>query len=183
MRIYRKFLVLFVVIAALATSSCRKMFEMNQPIEDKTEYSSIYPMGGEWYVTYQFEHPDGVSGIGDWYGVGHVPLFTYNTADESTTEMWINDDGNFWETKFKVPINLNSLTFGSNDSIQSSFDYGDYDVKVLVKNGKIIKNGGKSPSGVASDSIYFEISYGDDDPGVFYQVSGIRRTGFLEDEY
>jgi len=167
------------VLGILSISSCTKMFEINQPKEVPTEYSSISPMSGEWFVTYKFDNGSGV--IDDYYGVGHVQCYTYNTADESTSEMWVKDD-DFWATTFKAPINLEAKTFSSTDSLESSYDHGSYDIKVLVSNGKIITDGGTSPSGVTSDSIYFEIQY-EDDPGVVYYVSGIRRTGFLDDEY
>jgi hypothetical protein len=180
MKKLKNILFVVVVLGLLSLTSCTKLFEWNQPKEVETEYSSIHPMGGEWYVVNRFDDGSGV--FDDYYGIGHTPLFTYNTADESTDEMWINDDGNFWSYTLKCPINLDAMTFGSADSLQSSYDHGAYDIKVVVQNGKIIKDGGTSPSGVKSDSIYFEIQF-EDDPGNVWQISGIRRTGFIEDEY
>ena len=179
MKKLKNILLVAVILSALSLSSCSKLFEWNQPKEVEQENSSIYPMGGEWYVTYTFDDGSGV--IDDYYGAGTGTLITYNTADESTTEMWMHDDY-FWATTYKVPINLGAQTFSSTDSLESSFDHGSYDIKVLVSNGKIIEDGGTSPSGVASDSIYFEIQY-EDDPGVVYYISGIRRTGVLDDEH
>jgi len=54
--------------------------------------------------------------------------------------------------------------------------------KIVVKNGKIVKNGGQSTSGVITDSISFEIEFSDE-PGVVYKAEGTRKTGFLEDEH
>lgn len=54
--------------------------------------------------------------------------------------------------------------------------------KVAVKNGKIVKNGGFSTSGVVTDSISFEIELSDE-PGVVYKAVGTSKTGFLEDEH
>jgi hypothetical protein len=177
MKKLKNILFVAVVLSALSLSSCSKLFEWNQPKEVPTEYSSVYPMGGEWWVVNRVD--DG-SGVFVDAGNGYTALFTYNTAAESTNEMWISDAGNFWWYTLKCPINLDAKTFGSADSLQSSYNHGAYDIKVLVQNGKIITDGANNPSGVKSDSIYFEIQF-EDDPGTVYQISGKRRTGFLED--
>jgi hypothetical protein len=54
-----------------------------------------------------------------------------------------------------------------------------------VQQGKVLLKEGRSTSGVVTDSIYFEVSFDDDTPayGTTYIVSGVRRTGFLEDEH
>ncbi len=62
-----------------------------------------------------------------------------------------------------------------------------YDIKVLVRNGKVIKDVSLRPSGTIADSIYFELWFEDLEgetgiAGDTLIVSGYRRTGFLEDE-
>ena len=169
-----------VIVLLLSISSCSKLYEMNQQDEPEIEYSVVWPMSGEWYVNYRFDDGDG--NIGDWYSVGTVPLFTYNTAAEDINKMWISDAGNFWTYTVKTPLNLDAKTFSGTDLVSTADYDGLYDIKINITNGKVIKDGGISTSGVVTDSIYFEIEY-EDDPGTIYQCSGVRRTGFLEDEY
>lgn len=83
-------------------------------------------------------------------------------------------------------MDLSSKTFGSTDTLVSYIE--DYDIKVLVRNGRIIEDAVTTASGVVADSIYFEVWFEDlegatgiADDKLF--VSGYRRTGFLEDEH
>ncbi len=169
------------LLVLFAFSSCTKIYEMNQPDEPDIEYSAIWPMSGEWWVTYKFD--DGAGNIGDWYGVGYTQLFTYNTANEDKDKMWINDQGNFWTYTIKTPLNLGAMSFSGTDLVSTAFWSGEpYDIKISIQNGQVIPDGGKSTSGVTTDSIYFEIIF-EDDPSTTYICSGVRRTGFLEDEH
>lgn len=176
-----KILIALVAILIIGTTGCTKLYEMNQPEEPEVEYSAIWPLSGEWWVVYRFD--DGNGNIDDWYSVGYTPLFTYNTADEDTDKMWISDGGNFWWYTIKSNCNVDGLSFTGTDLV-STYDTGDgiYDIKCNITNGKVIEDGGKSTSGIVTDSIYFEIEF-EDDPGTIYQCSGVRRTGFLEDEH
>lgn len=153
-------------------SSCEFFHDVNKQDEPEIEYSSTFPISGEWYV--QFDHET----LGeDPNGAGLVPLFTYNTAADDGRNIWLSDDGNFWDFKVKIECDVKSLSFGTADSVANV----SYDVNVLLQNGKIIKNASLQPSGVYMDSIYFEVAFGDED-GKFL-VSGFRRSGFLEDEH
>ncbi len=71
------------------------------------------------------------------------------------------------------------MTFAGQDLINA---VEDYDIAIQVMNGKIILDGGKSTSGLVTDSIYFELEF-EDDPGTIYTAAGVRRTGYLEDEH
>ncbi len=172
-----------VLIAAvlLSVTSCTKLYEMNQPKEKEVEYSAVWPLAGEWWVVYRFDNGSGV--LDDYYGVGHTQLLTYNTAAEDNNKLWISDAGNFWTYTTKANCNVDAATFSGTD-VQNTADNGGalYDIKMTITDGKVIKDGGKSASGVVCDSIYFKIEYADD-PGTIYHCSGVRRTGFLEDEY
>lgn len=149
------------------------MYELNQPKEQEVEYSAVWPLAGEWWVNYE---------SGD-YISGYTPLFTYNTAGEDTDKLWISDNGNWWTYTVKSGCSVDAKTF-SGTNLVSTADGGDavYDIEVQITNGKVIVDGGKSTSGVVCDSIYFEVEF-EDDPGTVYQCSGVRRTGFLEDEH
>jgi hypothetical protein len=144
------------------------------------EESKVVKLAGEWYVHY--DHP--VYGADPW-GVGYTSLITYNTAVDDGQEIWINDQGNFWTYQVKIPVDVANLTFGSADTVINSID--GYDIKVLVRNGKITEKVSVRPSGAVADSIYFELWFEDLEdatglPSDTLIVSGYRRTGFLEDE-
>jgi hypothetical protein len=141
--------------------------------------TAVEEMSGKWTVVY-----DHSSYGADPFGVGKSQIYTYNTADNSTTEMWLFDDANFWYYKVKVPINLENKTFGTSDTLVNNID--GYEIKVIVRNGKIIENGAVPPSGLPVDSIYFELWFEDlvDYTGIpndTLLVSGYRYTGWPED--
>ena len=148
---------LFIAALLISLTSCSKMYDMNQPKDPVVEHSVVWPLSGEWYVTYQFENPDGTSGVGDWDEVGYTTITTYNTSDESSSKFWIADYDNFWNYKVKSDCNVGSKSFSSADSLGNQVTTNP--LKINIKNGKVIEDGGKSPSGVISDSIYFEIEY------------------------
>ena len=108
-------------------------------------------------------------------------IYTFNRADNGTTQMWLSDQNTYWAFKFLVDINYDALTF-STDSV-------DYDAdgtgKAAVKNGKILLGAAKNLHGMPTDSIVFEIGFNDDNyPGRYgfdhYRVEGIKHSGFTE---
>jgi len=132
------------------------------------EYGSIGDkLPGEWYVTYSLAGAD---------QDGYSKLMTYNGADNSTSKMWIDDLENFWGMKAYINCDPVANTFSATaaDEIYNG-------ITVDIKNGKIILGGGRTAAGNVTDSIYMEVTYSDN-PTNLYIVSGIRRTGFLEDE-
>ena len=144
------------------------------------EESAVVALAGEWYVHY--DHP--VYGA-DPFGAGYTSIITYNTSADDGQEIWLNDLGNFWTYQVKIPADVADLTFGSTDTVINHID--GYDIKILVRNGKIIEHASTRPSGAVADSIYFELWFEDleDATGIASDtliVSGYRRTGFLEDE-
>lgn len=163
-----------VVFLMLAIMGCDKKDDF------VNEQSGVVELAGEWYVHY--DHP--VYGA-DPFGYGYTSIITYNTSADDGKEIWISDQGNFWTYQVKIPANVTSLSFGSQDTVINHID--GYDIKVLVRNGKIIKNASKRQSGAIADSIYFELWFEDLEGSTEIAndtllVSGFRRTGFLEDE-
>lgn len=131
--------------------------------------SSTHDFDGDWWVEHSL----------DGHGYGIATLQTYNTAANDGKEIWITDDGNFWDYKVKCPVNKTDLTFGGVDLANTA-----YASKVTIKDGKILKNAAHSPSGAVVDSIYYKVSFDDDEaPGIFYEVKGIMKTGFEEDAH
>lgn len=140
-------------------------------------------MAGEWYVVADAVDENGeiVYKDEDLFGIGYFHLDTYNLASNSTTEMWINDNGNFWDFKNKINIDLKDLTFSISDAQNEA-----YDSKVTIEDGKILLGAATTPSGMPADSIVFTVTFNDDDyPEAYgyygYRVSGYRYTGFEAD--
>lgn len=141
-------------------------------------------LAGEWYVTVvAVDENDGVLYEDeDLYGIGHFLLDTYNTSSNSDTEMWIDDNTNFWEFKTKIKVDLATQTFQATDA-QNEY----YDCKVTISNGKILYGAATTPSKMPADSIVFNVTFNDDDnveAGYWhaYRISGYRYTGFKNDD-
>jgi hypothetical protein len=138
-------------------------------------------LSGEWFVNYDHD----VFG-NDPFGVGYTRILTSTTASQSATDLIITDEENFWDYRVKARMDIAAKTFGSPDTLISYVD--GYDIKVLIRNGKIIEDAVTTASGVVADSIYFEVWFEDLEgatgiPNDILKVSGYRRTGFLEDEH
>jgi len=155
--------ILFAMVVALG--AC----DPNDTIEDYTiEHTSVGEMlAGEWYVTYTLD--------GDVWA-SNSKISTFNTAADNGTEMWLDDDKNFWGLKSVVNCNTENNTF----SVEAA-DELYFGITVNIKNGKVLPGAGTTAAGNVTDSIYMEVEYSDQ-PGTFI-VSGVRRTGFLEDEH
>lgn len=108
-------------------------------------------------------------------------IYTFNKADNSTTQMWLDDQNTYWAFRFLVNIDYNAKTF--------SCAATDYDAAgsgtAVVKNGKIMLGAAKNLHGMPTDSIAFEISFDDDNyPAKYgfdhYLVAGTKHSGFTE---
>ncbi len=139
--------------------------------DEKEDYeqinSQVVDAAGEWWI--KFSKAD--------YETGYLKVWTFNTADDLATEMWISDEGNWKDIKFKCPVNISALTFGG-----SNLDNVNSESIVEVTNGKIEIGAGLSTTGVVTDKISFEIKFSDE-PGIVYTAEGTRKTGFIEDEH
>lgn len=153
-----KFLALPVV--ALVLFACEPTF--------KKEYSWAYPIAGDWMIT-AYDKADGSQQSNPFEMRAYNPSF-------GTDSIWIDDyattgsNGNFWSYKFKVAVNMAAKTFQA-DSTTNALP--GYDIKIVVKNGKIIGN----------DSLYMEVNFWDDpaDGGTTFILTGHREIGY--DEY
>ena len=106
-------------------------------------------------------------------------MYTYNTAANVPTEMWLEDGGNFWDYKVRVNVDYNARTFTTNDFVENT----SYDCGVRITEGKIMEGAATTPSGMPADSIVYMIQFDDDPNGLTYKVSGFRRTGFPNDDF
>lgn len=127
-------------------------------------------MANEWWVTLD------QGGVQDASGYGHFKIATYNTSANDDS-IWIDDFQNGWEVKFKAKADYSNLTFAASNAVN---EY--YAITVNVTDGKILPNAGHSKSGNVVDSIHMQIEFSDD-PGTIYEMNGVARTRFAEDDY
>ncbi|MCD7721602.1 MAG: hypothetical protein LUI09_05170 [Prevotellaceae bacterium] len=150
--------------------------------KDEPGGTATEALAGEWYVTYDAVDADGNLIEQDIYGMGHTKVYTYNTAENTSTTLYVDDQGEFWEYKVRVNCDVGSLTFSSTGSVPNEY----YDCNVLIEDGKILKGAATNPHGTAADSIVFYVTF-DDDPYIGYiydklRVTGYRYTGLASDD-
>jgi hypothetical protein len=147
--------------------SCQKM-------EYDQQFSSTYPISGEWSVKY--EYPDGSGGK---VIAGPYLIYAFNTSF-SKDSIWLQDQGNhsdvnFGPYQFKAKASMSDLTFLTANSPSSitltvSGKQVTYtDVCTKLQSGKIVNK----------DSIYFEAIFASD-PTTTYKVYGHRRNSWEE---
>lgn len=158
-----------ITIAVLGLSSCAK---------EEIGGTAVQDMAGEWYVQVDGVDKDGNVVEEDPFGMGYFSLYTYNTNENTSDRMYINDDQNFWPFCVIVDVNYNAGTFqvlGAEDSFEG--------ISVDVVDGKVVKDGAVSQAGYKADGISFKIKFEDDDyAGVYYDylwIHGYRRTGLV----
>lgn len=153
-----------VLVSGILVSACYKKPDVAN--------TATVDMSGEWWVDYYLEEAPTESLTG--YGA----LLTYNTSDNSTSQIWIEDHVGGY--KSKVAVDYASMTFPETASTENLESPG---TNMRILEGKVLKDAGRSTSGVVVDSIYLKIEFVDDEPGVIYQVRGHMKTGFFEDEH
>lgn len=160
------------------------LFVMTSCEKDEVGGTATQALAGEWYVTADAVDANGNLVFEDVFGLGRFLLNTYNTAANTATEMWIDDNKNFWEFKVKVAANVKGLTFQTDGAVANATYEG---CNVTIEGGKIIVGGAKTPHDTPADYIEFYVSFSDDDnPANYgyakYKVSGYRYTGLVEDD-
>lgn len=153
---------LILLAAGLVLGSCKK--EVDQPGE-----TAAVKVANEWWVQLTLDGQD-------IYGIGHFQIATYNTSANDNT-IWVDDYQNGWQAKFKATVDYNNLTFTAQNA-QNEY----YDIKVNLTEGQIFPKGGHSLAGNIADSIHMKVEFSDD-PGTIYEMNGVERTKFPEDDY
>ncbi len=159
----KKILLILIAVAGItALNSCQKTKEAGA--------TSAVKVANEWWVTLDLD------GTQDVYGIGHFTIATYNTSANDNT-IFIDDYENGWDVKFKSTVDYKTLTFSA---MGAQNEY--YNITVNQTDGKILPKAGHSKSGNVADSIHMKVEFSDD-PGTIYEMNGVERTRFPEDDY
>lgn len=166
------------LLALLLISSCSK---------DDVEDTATVNLAGDWYVTVDAVDSAGnlVYPDADLFGMGKIHMLTYNTAANVGTELFVDDEGNFWNFKVRTVSDPNSRTFAT-ATTEANNESGD-PINVTITDGKIIPDGGHQNNGSVADSISFYVTFSDDQyPAAYgyakYHVSGVRYSGLVEND-
>ncbi|MEO7045448.1 MAG: lipid-binding protein [Ferruginibacter sp.] len=163
--------ILFIAaIIIFVAASCRKLKDAGA--------TSAVKVANEWWATL-----DSV-GIPDYYGSGHIKIATYNTS-ANDNNIWVDDYKKGYGFKIKAMVNYEDLIFSSADSADNDYfvmGSSSYAKSAHITNGKIFPKMGHSKSGNLVDSIHFKIEFSDN-PGFIFEMNGVARTRFPEDDY
>lgn len=167
----------YISMMAMALMLAMSFTACDVETDEKPGGTNIEKMCGYWDVMWYAVDANGEI-LDEWT---EGTIYTYNKADNSTTQMWLDDKGTYWNFQFLVDIDYNAKTFRA--------DSRDYDAagsgQAVVTNGKILEGAGKNLHGAPTDSIAFEVSFNDDSyPEKYgfdhYLVTGIKHSGFTE---
>jgi hypothetical protein len=206
MMIMKKILILLTGLIILSYYGCQKY---DNPI---IKVTSTYPLNGEFWVQFDKATITGTDTTWtlDPYGLGYKKIIIANTSSDKGDSIIVYDSGDpktdIWPFKVKAACNVNALTFsainareyysfynitGSNGIFGpdttgiylnvNKVKYGPSDT-TNIKNGKIFTGKGLTKGGNKTDSIFMLIHWASD-PTDLYRISGVRRTGFKEDDY
>jgi hypothetical protein len=152
------------ILFALAFSSCRK---------DTIDAggTNVQDLSGEFWV----QADDGDDAF--------YRVTTFNTASNSTTQMWLKEADYGYQTLVNVDLNAGTFSQPSGTDITGAYVFK----PIIITDGKIVKNGIKAPgSGVTTDQISFTATFSSGAAASRnFQVkyTGYRRTKFLEDDH
>ena len=165
-----KKILFLITVGSLIFVSCQKTKDPGA--------TAAVSMANEWWVTLD------QGSTKDVFGIGHYKIATYNTSDNGNM-MWVDDFKNGYGEKAKVTANYSALTFSGNASANAYYDSthpSSFPLTVNITDGKVITKGGHSKSGNIVDSLHMKIEFSDD-PGTIYEMNGVARTRFAEDDY
>jgi hypothetical protein len=150
--------------------SCQKLKDVGA--------TSAVKVANEWWATL-----DSV-GIPDYYGLGHIKIATNNTS-ANDNQIRVDDYKDGYGFKVKATVDYKALTFSSDDSAANDYfiaGSSSFPKSAHITDGKIFPKMGHSKSGNVVDSIHFKIEFSDN-PGFIFEMNGVERTRFPEDDY
>ena len=164
------FLLLFSLVVI---SSCENYTD--NPIE----YSPIFPVSGEWRCRITDVATGNLVVTGTATTV--YSFATYNTSDNSSTEMWIrtttNIGGGLGTLRGKVSCDVPNLTFSA---AATTRDISHTSATFSITDAKITREAISMPSGVKADKISFTYTTSKV-PGSTFLIEGFRQTLWEED--
>ena len=181
----KKYSFFFILFTSVAFFSCKKEGY-------KAPASNTVAMAGRWWYELIkdansdgiFNEDDGDELLVSYADYGAPDLITTNTNANDKDSVLITDQFSpgfgQWPFKVHVPVDVASLTFTpASGLLNKALSDGE---TVRVIEGKILKNAATTLSGGRSDSIFLRLEFSDDE-GTQYMFSGLRDTGFPEDQY
>lgn len=131
--------------------------------------TAVQDMSGEFWVQADDGDPA-------WYRIS-----TFNTAANSSTQMWLKEADYGYQTLVNVNLSAGTFAQPSGTDITGAWT----NKPVVITDGKIIKNGIKAPgSGVTTDQLSFTATISSAANGTYtIKYTGYRRTKFLSDEH
>lgn len=162
----KKVLYLATLLLTLAFTSCSK---------EEIGGTATESLAGEWYVTANMVENGSV--VEDPKGMGCFTIMTYNTSANNPSEIWVDDNGNFWDFKVKAQADASALTFSAAGAQNQK-----YDCQVTITNAKITKGGGVQNNGSKADYITMDVVFSDDEDQVVYRLEGVRYSGLVEND-
>jgi hypothetical protein len=170
MRIFNKLTLLCFVLVFASGCETYKDYEI--------VYSPVYPLCGEWLVRFTDTSvtPNVTSGL--------IVMSTFNTADNSTSQMWIRttSTSTSYLGRFdgKVDCSVAGKSFNGTN-VQNTYYTSTPIPTFTITEGTIAINGYDTATGGKSDKITFTMT-DTRKAGKVYKVAGFRRTRWLEDE-
>jgi hypothetical protein len=179
---YNKLIAILIIAAAFSLGGCRKL-----PVPGKT--ATVNMSNGYWVTAYSSVNglvsvTPANSGM-----YNHIFINTYNTTDNTTDSIWVDDMdalGNLnsnnagYDFKVTAPANYTALTFNSSGYLGNWSDNNTTSAQIVK--GVIFPKGGKSPTGVATDSIYIQVVFQNNTADTL-TVLGVAFTGYPGDNY
>lgn len=142
------------------------------------EYSPVYPLCGEWLMRFTDTSvtPNVTSTL--------LVMNTFNTADNSTTQMWIraSSTSTTYLGRFdgKINCNVTGKSFSGDNASNTYYTTGTIPT-FTITDGLVVTDGYDTATGGKSDKITFTMT-DTRKAGKVYKVTGFRRTRWLADE-
>jgi hypothetical protein len=170
MRIIKKIFILCFLLTLIAGCETYKDYEI--------EHTPVYPLCGEWLVRFtDTSVTPNVTG-------GLFIISTFNTADNSTSQMWIRSisTSSTYLGRFDGKINCNvaGKSF-SGENVANTYYTSAPLHTFSITEGIIVIDGYNTATGGKADKITFKMT-DTRKPGKIYTVSGFRRTLWWDDE-
>ncbi len=165
-----KKIILIISLGIFVLTSCQK-------VKDAGATSAV-KVANEWWVTL-----DSV-GISDYYGLGHQRILTYNTSSNNN-DIWVDDNKLTYGFKIKAAVDYTNLTFTSTPLTNNEYftpGSTSFPETVHLTEGKIFSKMGHSKSGNIVDSLHMKLEFSDN-PGFIFEINGVERSRFPEDDY